>query len=73
MTDDRGQFRKVDAATFEAARSKATKAVRDRAPLTQAEVAAGWTADPLSGLRLNTVTGEWDDSYFAHVTPKRPS
>jgi hypothetical protein len=73
MTEERLQFRTRDAETFESARSSATEAVQRRAPLTQAEVAAGWTEDPLSGLRLNTVTGGWDDSLFVHVAPRRPS
>lgn len=73
MTDELTRFRKVDAETFEAARSKATQAVRELAPLSRAELAAGWRADPPSGLRRNMVTGEWDDGCFVHVAPKRPS
>jgi hypothetical protein len=67
------RFRKVDAKTFEAARSEAAQAVRERAPLTQAELAAGWRDDPASGLRWNTVTERWDDGCFVHRAPKRPS
>jgi hypothetical protein len=67
------KFRKVDAKTFEAARSEAVHAVRELAPLTPAELAAGWRADPASGLRRNLVTGAWDDGCFVHVAPKRPS
>ena len=71
---DLTRFREVDAETFEAARSKAIQAVRERAPLTEAELAAGWREDPAgSGLRRNVLTGEWDDGCFVHVSPRRPS
>jgi len=57
---DLTRFREVDAETFEAARSKVIQAVRERAPLTEAELAAGWREDPAgSGLRRNVLTGEW--------------
>ena len=71
MTDELTGFREVDAETFEAARSNATLAVQELPPLTLAELAAGWRADPVSGLRRNILTGEWDDACFIHPTPKR--
>ena len=71
--DDLPQPAEVDAETFEAAWRKALQAVRERAPLTLAEIAEGWQEDPLSGLRRNVVTGEWDDRGFVHVAPRRPS
>ena len=66
-------FREVDAETFAAARKEAIRAVRERTPLTEAELAAGWREDPVSGLRRNVVTGEWDDTCFVHMSQRRPS
>jgi hypothetical protein len=71
--NDLPQFRRSDAETFEAAWNKAVRAVRERAPLTKAEIAAGWREDRLSLLRRNVRTGVWDDSGFLHMGPKRPS
>jgi hypothetical protein len=48
-------------------------AVNERAPLTPEEIALGWSEDPVSGLRMNHVTGEFDDRHFVHVAPHRPS
>ena len=65
--------REVDLGTLLAAREEAVRAVRERAPLTEAELAAGWRDDPSgSGLRHNEITGEWDDTCFVHVAPRRP-
>jgi len=44
-------------------------AVNERAPLTPEEIALGWSEDPVSGLRMNHVTGEFDDRHFVHVGP----
>jgi hypothetical protein len=64
------RFREVDPTTFLAAWEEAQHAVRERPPLRQAELDAGWREDPGgSGLRRNLITGEWDDSCFVHVAP----
>jgi len=60
VSDEPTRFREVDAETFEAARSTAARAVSERTPPTEAELAAGWREDPVSGLRRNVVTREWD-------------
>lgn len=71
---DEIRFRKVGPETFVAAWERAVQAVRERPPLTEAEVAAGWREDPSgSGLRHNEITGEWDDSCFVGLAPTRPS
>lgn len=70
MTNDPIRFRQVDPQTFRAAWEEAVRAVRERPPLTQAELEAGWRADP-SGLRHNEIT-EWDDSCFVHIAPRGP-
>jgi hypothetical protein len=72
MTYDPGRFREVDAETFQAAWHKAVREVRERPALTQTEHDAGWRQDP-SGLRLNVVTGELDDTCFIHLAPRPPS
>jgi hypothetical protein len=61
---DEVHFDEVDCETFKAAFEGAARAVRERPPLTQAERDAGWSEDPISGLRRNEVTDEWDDSFF---------
>jgi hypothetical protein len=66
------RFREVDPDTFSAAWEKAVHAVRERPPLTQAEIDAGWRHDA-SGLRWNIYTDEWDDTYFIHLAPRRLS
>ena len=72
MNGEKGQ-REVDLGTFLAAWEEAVRAVRERAPLTEAELAAGWRDDPSgSGLRRNEITGEWDDTCFVHLAPSRP-
>ena len=70
---DPNRFREVDAEMFLAAWEKAVRAVKERPPLTQAEQEAGWQEDPgRGGLRRNTHTGEWDDTCFVHLQPRRP-
>ena len=72
--DDPTPFRAVTRQAFRRAWERAVQAVRTRPPLSPAERAAGWTSDPAgSGLRHNTITGEWDDSCFVHLAPKRPA
>ncbi len=72
LTSDLPRLREVDLETFETAWKRAIQAVRERAPLADAELAAGWSEDPAgSCLRLNVVTGEWDDTCFVHVAPRR--
>ena len=73
VSDEPTRFREVDAEMFEAARSAAARAVRERAPLTETKLATGWGEDPASGLRRNVLTSEWDDTSFVHMAPKRPS
>lgn len=70
MSDPR-RFREVDPETFLVALEKAVHTVRDRPPLTRAELDAGWREDA-SGLRWNLNTDEWDDTYFVHLAPRRP-
>jgi hypothetical protein len=43
------------------------RAIAERPPLTEAEKEEGWEEDPTSGLRMNRMTGEIDDSLFIHV------
>jgi hypothetical protein len=65
-------FHEVPIEEFLAARDEAAAAIKERAPLTPEEIAEGWSEDPVSGLRMNSVTGEFDDSHFVHVGPRRP-
>ena len=70
---DSTTLQEVDPTTFLEAWEEALHAVRERPPLTQAELDAGWRDDPAgTGLRRNEVTGEWDDSCFVHLAPRRP-
>ena len=49
------------------------RAIRERPQLRPDESEAGWRDDPSgSGLRWNDKTGEFDDSLFVHVAPRRP-
>jgi hypothetical protein len=68
---DPERFREVDPETFLAAWEKAVRAVRERPPLTQAEINVGWREDA-SALRWNIRTDEWDDTHFVHLAPRRP-
>jgi hypothetical protein len=66
-------FREVGPGTFLAAWERAVQAVRERPPVTETELTAGWREDPSgSGLRHNEITGEWDDTCFVHLAPIRP-
>jgi hypothetical protein len=76
MTDEtipKIDFDEVPMADFLAARDEAAAAIKERAPLTAEEIADGWSEDPVSGLRVNSVTGEYDDRHFVHIAPRRPS
>jgi hypothetical protein len=65
------EFGEVRPAEFAEALDEAFRAVHGRAPLTGAELDAGWREDA-SGLRWNVVTDEWDDTCFVHLSPLRP-
>jgi hypothetical protein len=54
---------------FAEAYGAAQDAVRERAPLTAEEKAAGWEED-WSGIRVNDRTGEVDDSLFFSYSPR---
>jgi hypothetical protein len=70
-TREQPEFREVDLDTYVTLWEKPVRAVEERPPLSQAELDAGWREHP-GGLRENVITGEWDDSCFVHVAPRRP-
>jgi hypothetical protein len=60
------QFRRASKEEFLNARADGVRAIAERPPLTEAEKEAGRDEDPISGLRVNRITGEIDDSLFVH-------
>jgi hypothetical protein len=63
------EFRRASKEEFMAAQAQAERAIAERSPLTDDEKQTGWAEDPSSGLRMNRITGEIDDSLFVHVGP----
>jgi hypothetical protein len=62
------EFRRATKEEFMAAQAQAVRAIAERPPLTEQEKEAGWEESP-SGLRINRITGEIDDSLFVHIGP----
>lgn len=60
------EFRRATAEEFQRAFDQVEKALAERPRLTEAERETGWEEDPWSGLRMNKITGEIDDSLFVH-------
>jgi hypothetical protein len=63
------QFRRASKEEFLNAQAQVERAIAERPVLTEEEKKAGWEEDAISGLRMNRVTGEIDDSLFMHVGP----